>query len=110
MQKLNCSSNEDYLLSTLNLISVNQIILFGTLIFIFNIINEQTPQYLIDKIKFNIRKIQLLRHSNNIKLTNAIQSGSQNAIFYRKIQFNNFLPNNIKNIESFEKKIEDKFS
>lgn len=98
--KMDRFTNSTVMLKSLNLMSVKQIIIYRTLLFIFNIIHGLAPQYLTDKIKYNVNDHRLLRNQNSILLTNASKSCSQNALFYKGIKLFNTLPLEIKNEES----------
>lgn len=84
-------TSSDVTLNSLNLMKVNQLIIFRTLIFIFNIIHGLAPQYLSNRIHYN---------QNTILLTNATKSCSQNALFYKGIKLFNSLPESIKSEDS----------
>lgn len=102
--KANRHTSREFLLSTLKILSVNQTVIFSTMIFIFKIINGHTAQYLTERIHYNHENTQLLlRNANDIKLTNSTKSCSQNALFYKGIQTFNSLPPNIKFEKSFTK-------
>lgn len=90
----------DDMLKLLKLMNVNQLITFRTLIFIFNIIHGLAPQYLSDRILYNQNLIRQLRNKNQILLTNATKTCSQNALFYKGIQLFNSLPEYIKSENS----------
>lgn len=97
-------TNKIFLLITLNIMSMNQIIKFRTIIFIFKIVNGFTAQYLKNKIHYNNENNQLsLRNSNDIISSNSTKSCSQNSLLYKAIQLFNSLPPNIKSEKTFEK-------
>lgn len=102
--RVNRHSNKEFLLNTLKLMSVNQIIHYFTVIFIFKIVNGLTPNYLTDRIKFNYESNHMtLRNSNQIRVSNATKYCSQNSLFYKGVQLYNSLPNDIKNVDSLNK-------
>lgn len=108
---VNRFTSSDYLLDTLKLMSVQQIITFRTMIFIYKIIHGQAPKYLTDKIKMkNENHDRLLRNHGQIELSNSSKACSQNSLFYRGIQTYNEIPDHIKNETSkqrFETKLRD---
>ena len=82
----------------LECLSVKQIIIFRTLIFIQKIINGEVPTYLTEKIKFNRdNQSRVLRSSNDIELVRANMACSQNSLFYKGVQMYNSIPDDIKN-------------
>lgn len=87
--KLDNYANGQEMLETLSLMSVIQLVIFRTLIFIYNIIHGLAPQYLTNKIIYNESVSRPLRNQNTILLTNATKTCSQNALFYKGIKLFN---------------------
>lgn len=101
------SSNE--MLNVVNCLSVKQIIVFRTMIFVRKIIDGKVPKYLTERIKYkNNGQPRVLRNSNEIELVRATMACSQNSLFYRGIQMYNSLPIEIRSESSdtsFETKL-----
>lgn len=90
------------MLEILEFMSVNQIIVYFMLIFLYKIISGVAPPYLQNKIKYkneNNRK-KTLRSGNEIEKSIAKKACSQNSLFYRGIAIFNSIPDNIKEIGS----------
>lgn len=84
-------------LNALNIFSVNQLIIFRTLIFIFKIVHNLVPNYLSNKITYrNETNERILRNGNQINLIAAHKSCSQNALFFKGIKLYNSLPVNLR--------------
>lgn len=102
-------TSSEPMLNALSLLSVNQIIIFRTLIFIYKIISGETPMYLTSRIKFRHEtNTRVLRSNNEIELTKATKTCSQNSLYYKGIKMFNALPNEIKCEKSqncFEKRL-----
>lgn len=90
------------MLEILEFMSVNQIIVYFMLIFLYKIVNGVAPPYLQNKIKYkneNNRK-KTLRSGNEIEKSRATKSCSQNSLFYKGIGIFNSIPDTIKEIGS----------
>lgn len=108
---VNKYSSSTQMLEVMNRLSVNQMIIFRTLIFIRKIINGHVPKYLTEKIKFNRdTHSRLLRNSNEIELVRAIKECNPNSLFFGGIQLYNSLANEIKigNVDvAFERRLKN---
>lgn len=89
------------MLSSLNLLGVNQLVTYNTMIFIYKMLNKLLPKHLIENCKF-VKDI----HEHNTRsrenfYINTVSSGlSQNSLFFKGlIEYNN-LPNNVKSSSS----------
>lgn len=90
------------LLDSLKLMSVNELIVFNAMVFIHKIVKGKAPQYLTSKTRFNYEgRTRILRNSCDIKLTTAVKSTSQNALFFKGIKLYNSLPKIITEETSF---------
>lgn len=90
-------TNSQFMLNALNILSVNQLIIFRTLIFIFKIVHNLVPNYLSNKITYrNETNERILRNGNQINLIAAHKSCSQNALFFKGIKLYNSLPVNLR--------------
>lgn len=78
--------------SNLNCLSVNQIIVFRTLLFIQKMINHGMPDYLHEKVRFN-RESQkrILRIANDIELIAANMTFIQNFLFSKGAQLYDYM-------------------
>lgn len=94
-------SNVIEMLKSLNLMSVRQLIMYRTLIFICKLKMGLTPSYLSSKIvhKHETTNRQL-RNGNEIAVPNLTKACSQNSLFYKGIKLFNSLPTEIKNCDS----------
>lgn len=102
--RVNRFAHVDEMLSVLNLLNVRQIIILRTLIFIYKIVSGQAPKYLTDKIHYKHEtQAMTLRSANELKLTNARKTCSQNALYYKGIKLFNSLPREIRDEESIFK-------
>lgn len=94
---------------TLQILSVRQMIIYRTMIFIFKIINGNAPIYLTNKIKYrNEIHNRHIRNSNYLEPVNATKACSQNSLFFKGIRMFNELPREIReepNPASFERKL-----
>jgi len=66
---------KEIMLKSLNLLSVNQMVIFNTLIAIYKIVNKIWPESLSNKITYknsNLRK-QTLRNCNLIEKNNSVR-------------------------------------
>lgn len=101
-------TSSSILLDTLNLMSVKQTIIFYTILFIHKMVHNYAPKYLTKRIRFRSenQKNRPLRNTNQIELTKANKSSSQNSLFYKGIKLYNSIPNDIKDIKSEHKFIE----
>ena len=105
-------TSSDTMLNVLDLMSVRQLIIFKTLIFIYKIIQGEAPEYLSNRIIYKYQtQNRTLRNSNDINLTDANKACSQNSLFYKGIKLFNSLPSEIKNCETISqfKKLLKKF-
>lgn len=97
--KVDRFTSSNAMLKSLNLMSIKQLIIFRTVIFIFNIIHGLAPQYITNRIIYNVNATKQLRNQNSILLTRANTACSQNASFYKCIKLYHCiidLPNEIK--------------
>ena len=103
--KLNRFSHQGDMLKILHFLSVQQLIKYNTLFFIYKITKGIAPQYLTERIAYNKENIRknTLRNRNNIELSKATKTCSQNSLFYKGISLYNSLPINIRNEESVNK-------
>ena len=84
--------------------TVKQLIIFKSMLFIFKIVNGQAPLYLTSKIKSrNETHGRNLRSGNQFEASNAIKSCSQNSLFYKDLRLFNGLPNEIREATNFAK-------
>lgn len=99
------ASHQKDMLNALKFLSVEQIIKFNTLVFVYKIVNGIAPIYLSNKIVYNYEneRKNTLRNRNNIELMTAKKKGSQNSLFYRGVELFNNLPNYVKNEPNLEK-------
>ena len=103
ISRVNSKTLSIELVDHLEIMSVSDLIVYNTMLFIHKIVLGKAPQYLTNKIKF---KYESLRNSCDIKLTTALKSTSQNALFYKGIKKYNSLPKvitNEKSLNIFEK-------
>src|ERR1044071_2728703 len=88
--KMDRFTSTEILTETLEVLSVKQIILYRTLIFIHKIVNGFTPKYLSSKIRYrNDANKKNLRNANLIMLSSATKACSQNSLFYKGIKLLN---------------------
>lgn len=94
-------TSSEPMLKSLNLLSVKQLILFRTIIFIRKMIDKETPEYLSDRIMYKSEtSTRTLRNNNDIVPVRATKACSQNSLFYRGIILYNTLPSDIRSGQS----------
>lgn len=94
----------------LEIMNVNQILMYRTLIFIYKIVRGLAPNYLTNKIKYrNDAHNRNLRNLNYIEPIDATRACSQNSLFHRGIKLFNELSGELRDEISpniFENKLE----
>lgn len=93
------------MLNILNFTKIKDMVQMYTMIFIHKILNNLTPMYLREKIKFaeeNERK-STLRSRNDIIIENFTKKCTQNSLFYSGLRMYNSLPSEIKDEKSIHK-------
>lgn len=107
--KMDRFTSTEILTEILEIMNVKQIILYRTLIFVHNIVNNYAPQYLTRKITYRSEDHNLnLRTNNQISLINATKACSQNSLFFKGIKLFNNLPLEIreeKNYKIYDEKL-----
>lgn len=108
--KLDRRSNVKEMLSTLEILSCRQLIVFNTLILIYKMLNGKCPRYLCDKIRLKCdnERGSRLRNANDIRTIRATKTCTQNTIFYKGVNLFNELPDEMKgelNVENFKSKL-----
>lgn len=97
------------ILSILNWLSIKQRIIFCTLLFIYKIKNNLTPNYLQRKLtrRADVQPYNL-RNNNNLNVQFFTNNRTQNMLFYKGLQMFNSLPNDVQienNMLRFKNKI-----
>lgn len=101
---VNKSVNETTMLEYLGYMNAKQLILYRTVLFLYKIINGQAPTYLTDRIKYRHEiHNRNLRNANDIDVSDAIKTCSQNSLFYKGIRLFNSIPLEIREADTFNK-------
>lgn len=97
-------TSTEALTEAMKTLSVNQIITYRTLIFIYNIRNHWAPKYLSNRIIYRNEEHNLnLRNGNQMSVVNVTKTCSQNSLFYKGIKLFNDLPVEIREENSYNK-------
>jgi hypothetical protein len=109
--RCNKRTSISWMLETLKWQSVKQRIEFNTMILIYKIVNNLTPNTLSNNITY-IRETHQhhTRSTNNIRLPNMTMAISQNSIFYKGLQAYNNLSMEVKQsrtVNEFKRKLNE---
>lgn len=91
----------EFMLKTLNWMSVSQRINYNVIIFVFKMIKKLVPEYLYKKITYaNEIHERNTRNRHEIRLPDIRTESARKCIFYNGIKLYNDIPNEVKNATS----------